>query len=123
MSTEYQIKEINLNDFEKVGDVEITKHDDVTVIEFSSLEEFNNNKDYYQTMNVVNARGGCHSREEEIDAFGEYFCRYEGESTNMDGESVTSDDDLIFRDAHLKEINKFWDDQDTFNRVTNQKNI
>ena len=34
MSTE--IKDISLNSFEKVGDVEITKHDDVTVIEFSS---------------------------------------------------------------------------------------
>ena len=237
MSTDYQIKEINLNDFEKVGDVEIKKYDDVTVIEFSSpfgyrkgknkviftdnghegvslrrfggdtnendikhlifitmcitgrgsmiddygfqmgfpsvckgtheevpIETFyeettNRNKSfydldirdqyesmlanmskeertteryrfegfgeklesylekYYPEMLTVKTRG-YGSREEEVEMFLEYFTRYEGESINMDGESVTSDDDLIARDANLKEINKFWDDHETFKGET-----
>ena len=63
---------------------------------------------YYPKILVVKERG-FRNRREEIECFLDYSSRYDGEYEDMDGNFVTSKEELEFREKTLKEINKFWD--------------
>ncbi len=142
MSTEYQIKGIDLSDFENIGDVKIVKsYEEVTERNksfydldiqdqyeymlsqmsesdrFLELDRFKLSEltlvkyiqKYYPEMLVVKTRG-YRTREEELEMFNEHSSRYDGLYEDMDGNFVTSKEELEFREKTLKEINEFWDE-------------
>ena len=135
MSTEYQIKEKTLNIFfDFIEDSKMFMEDGEAVIKFilpfgfethvtkviyndlgngrmvfrSKLTPEDNWEEYCPEILVVKERG-FRNRREEIECFLDYSSRYDGEYEDMDGNFVTSKEELEFREKTLKEINKFWD--------------
>ena len=85
--------------------------------ELSELTLENYLKINYPKMLVIKTRG-YRTRKEELDVFMEHSSRYDGESINMQGECVTSKQELEFREKCTNEINEFWDG---FNSIQHTK--
>ena len=64
---------------------------------------------FYPEMLVVKTRG-YRTREEELKMFNEHSSRYDGLYEDIDGNFVTSKEELEFREKTLKVINEFWDE-------------